>query len=161
MFIVFEDRPSDSPYVERVWRCHSERAGTFHSMAASHWEMVVTRHRGKIFLTVRGPETRATTADCPAEGEWVAIRFKLGTFMPLLPARDLSDRRDVTLPEATSRSFWLNGSTWEYPGFDNAETFVKRLAREDLIAVDLAVDATLRGEGQGLSTRSAQRHFLH
>jgi hypothetical protein len=161
MFIFFEDRPSDSPFIDRVWRCHSERGGTFHSMAACHWEMVVTRHRGKAFLTVRGPETKATTAECPAEGEWVAIRFKLGTFMQLLPARDLSDRRDVTLPEATSRSFWLNGSTWEYPGFDNAETFVKRLAREDLIAVDLAVDATLRGEGQGLSTRSAQRHFLH
>ena len=29
MFIIFEDRLSDSPFVERVWRCHSERAGTF------------------------------------------------------------------------------------------------------------------------------------
>ncbi len=42
MFVVSEDRPSDSPLVERVWRCHSERAGTFLSMAASHLEMVVT-----------------------------------------------------------------------------------------------------------------------
>ena len=89
MFLIFEDRPSDSPCVERVWRCHSERAGTFHSMSASQWEMVVTRHKGKTFLTVRGPETKATTADCPAEGEWIGIRFKLGTFMPLLPARNL------------------------------------------------------------------------
>ncbi len=98
MFIIFEDRPSDSPVVERIWRCHSERAGTFHSMAASHWEMVVTRHQGKAFLTVRGPETKATTMDCPAAGEWVAIRFKLGTFMPLLPASSLRDHNDVTLP---------------------------------------------------------------
>jgi AraC-like DNA-binding protein len=160
MFIVFEDRPSDSPFVERVWRCHSERAGTFHSMAASHWEIVVTRHRGKTFLTVRGPETKATIADCPAEGEWVAIRFKLGTFMPLLPARDLSDRRDVTLPEVTSRSFWLNGSAWEYPDFENAETFVKRLLRDGLIAVDSVVDGALQGQRQELSIRSAERHFL-
>jgi hypothetical protein len=27
MFLIFDDRPSDSPFVERVWRCHSERAG--------------------------------------------------------------------------------------------------------------------------------------
>ncbi|HKB41829.1 MAG TPA: helix-turn-helix domain-containing protein [Gemmataceae bacterium] len=160
MFIVFDDRPSDSPFVERVWRCHSERAGTFHSMAASHWEMVVTRHQGKAFLTVRGPETKATTADCPAEGEWVAIRFKLGTFMPLLPARDLRDRTDVTLPEATGRSFWLNGSAWEYPNFENAETFVKRLVQAGLIAVDLTVDSALQGQPRELSLRSAQRHFL-
>jgi AraC-like DNA-binding protein len=160
VFLVFEDRPSDSPFVERVWRSHSERAGTFHSVAACHWEMVVTRYQGKTCLTVRGPETKATTVGCPAEGDWVGVRFKLGTFMPLLPARDLSDRKDVTLPEVTSRSFWLNGSAWEYPDFENAETFVKRLVRDGLIAVDLPVEAVLQGERQELSLRSAQRHFL-
>src|SRR5262249_45734526 len=101
MFIIFDDRPSDSPFVERVWRCHSERAGTFLSVAASHWEMVVTRLRGKIMLTVRGPETHAAPVECPAEGEWLGIRFKLGTFMPQLPPRNLIDRRDVTLPQMT------------------------------------------------------------
>jgi AraC-like DNA-binding protein len=159
-FLIFEDRPSDSPFVERIWRSHSERAGTFHSIAACHWEMAVTRHEGKTFLTVRGPETKATTADCPADGEWLGIRFKLGTFMPLLPAGALRDRRDVTLPEATSRSFWLNGSAWEYPDFENAETFVKRLVHDGLIAADPSVDAALRGQAQAPSRRTAQRHFL-
>ena len=160
MFIVFEDRPSDSPVVERVWRCHSERAGTFHSMAASHWEMVVSRHAGQTFFTVRGPETRATTADCPADGEWISIRFKLGTFMPILRAGDLRDRRDVTLPDASSRSFWLNGSAWEYPGFENAETCVNRLVKAGLIVADPCVEAALRGRPRGLSKRTEQRHFL-
>jgi hypothetical protein len=72
--------------------------------------MVVTRHHGKTTLTVRGPETNAATIDCHAEGEWVGIRFKLGTFMPQLAARNLLDRIDVTLPQATSQSFWLNSS---------------------------------------------------
>ena len=66
----------------------------------------------------------------------------------------------MNLPEATSRSFWLNGSAWEYPDFENAETFVKRLVQEGFIARDPAVDAALRGERQELSLRSAQRHFL-
>jgi AraC-like DNA-binding protein len=160
MFLIFDDRPSDSPFVERIWRCHSERAGTFFSIAASHWEMVVTRHKGKTTLTVRGPETKATTADCPAEGEWLGIRFKLGTFMPQWPAGNILDRKDVTLPEATSQSFWLNGSAWEYPDFENAETFVNRLLHDGLIARDLVVEAALRGQPQELSIRSAQRHFL-
>ena len=57
MFLIFDDRPSDSPFVERIWRCHSERAGTFHSIASSHWEMVVTRHQGK------------TTSHCARTGD--------------------------------------------------------------------------------------------
>jgi hypothetical protein len=86
--------------------------------------MVVTRLRGQTFFTVRGPETEATLADCPAEGEWVGIRLKLGTFLPHLCPSTLRDRRDVTLSGGTGRTFWLNGSAWEYPSFENADTFV-------------------------------------
>jgi hypothetical protein len=74
MFLFFDDRPSDSPLVERVWRCRSGRAGLFTSVAASHWEMVVSRVLGETTITLRGPETRATSAVCPAEGEWLGIR---------------------------------------------------------------------------------------
>ena len=160
MFLIFDDRVSDSPFIERVWRCRSERAGTFLSVAASHWEMVVTRHQGKRTLTLRGPETKVSTGDCPADAEWLGIRFKLGTFMPQQPANSLIDRRDVTLPEATSRSFWLNGAAWDYPTFDNAETFVKRLLRAGLVVRAGAVADTLQGQSQR-SVRSTQRHFLH
>ncbi|MGI0013014.1 MAG: hypothetical protein ACREBU_06185 [Nitrososphaera sp.] len=58
MIFTFDERPSDSPFVERIWRTHSERAGSFSSLAMSHWEMVVTRHNGKTTLTVRGPYPR-------------------------------------------------------------------------------------------------------
>ena len=68
MFIHFEDRPSDSTVVDRVWRSRSERAGAFHSMATCVWVMVVTRHEGRTFLTVRGPETRATIAELSCGG---------------------------------------------------------------------------------------------
>ncbi len=158
-FLVFNDRPSGSPFVERVWTCRSERAGEFVSVASAHWEMVVTRHRGQTCLTIRGPETRATTVDCPDDGEWVGIRFKPGTFMSQFPPGPLRDRSDVTLPGAATRSFWLNGSAWEYPTLENAETFVTRLVRKGLIARDPVVDAVLCREPRILSARSAQRHL--
>jgi AraC-like DNA-binding protein len=159
-FIAFEERQSDSPFVERVWRCRSERAGAFSSVAACHWEMVVTRHDGRAFLTVRGPETKGTTAQCPADGEWFAIRFKLGTFMPHLRPARLRDRNDVTLADAGARSFRLNGSVWDYPDFENAETFVKRLVRRGLVVLDRVVDDALRARSDGARLRTAQRHFL-
>jgi hypothetical protein len=160
MLLTFNDRPSDSPFVERVWRSQSHSDGVFLSVAASHFEIAVTRHKGRIFLTVRGPETQATPAECPAEGEWLGIRFKLGTFMPALMPGDLKDRHDVTLPAATSRSFWLNGSAWKYPDFENADTFVARLARKGIIVRDAGVETALENQPRSLSLRSTQRHFL-
>jgi len=160
MFLVIEDRPSDSPFVERVWRCHSERAGTFLSVAASHCELVVTRHRNRTRLTLRGPETKPTAIDCPADAEWIGIRLAVGTFLPHHPAATLIDRQDVNLPSATSRSFWLEGSAWEYPSFENAEALVSRLTRAGLLARDPAVGAVLAGDWRALTRRSAQRHFL-
>ena len=160
MLITFADRSSDSPVVDRVWRSHSERAGVFHSIAACNWDMVVTRLGGRTTLTVRGPETKATMADCPGEGEWFGVRFKVGTFMPLMRCGDLRDRNDITLPNATGRSFWLNGSAWDFPSFENAETFVKRLVQRGLIMTDRTVEKALRGDLQNVTTRTEQRRVL-
>jgi hypothetical protein len=160
MFLVFNDRPSDLPVIERVWQSHSETGGVFHSMAAPHCGLVVSRLQGRTSITIRGPETRATLADCPAEGEWFGIHFPLGTFLPQLPGERLRDRNDVTLPSASSRSFWLDGSAWEYPTFENVETFVKRLMARGLIVTDGCVRATIEGATQWQSTRTLQRHFL-
>jgi hypothetical protein len=159
---VFEDRPSDSPFVERIWRCHSTRAGVFTSVAANHCELVVTHHRGRTRLTVRGPETRPTPADCPADAEWIGIRLSMGTWLPLFPAETVRDRHDADLPDVNRSKFRLDNAVWEYPSFDNAEVFVARLSRAGLIARDPAVSAALSGEPQALSRRSRrsrQRHF--
>src|SRR5262245_61401101 len=100
MFISFDsDRASDSPFIERIWSCHSERSRPFLSVASSHWEMVVTRLQGQAVVTVRGPETRPSEVHCPADGEWLAIRFKAGTFMPQLPVSRLVDTLGVNLPQ--------------------------------------------------------------
>ena len=119
--------------------------------------MVITRLAGRTTMTVRGPETKATMADLPAQGEWFGMYFKLGTFMPLMRSSDLQDRNDITLPNAATRSFWLAGSAWEFPNFENVETFVQRLVRRGLIAIDRTVDGAIRGEWQKLSTRTEQR----
>lgn len=159
MIIFDEQRLSDSPFVERIWRSHSEGADMFLSIAESRWEMVVTKLNGKMTLIVRGPETKATPAYCPADGEWLGIRFKLGTVMPHLPASELVDGT-LALPEATRHSFWLHGSAWQFPDYDNADTFVERLVRAGLLVREPVVDAALQGQRQDLSPRSVQRRFV-
>ena len=160
MIIFDEQRLSDSPFVERVWRSHSEGAPPFLSIAESRSELVVTRLHGKISLTVRGPETKATLLrDYPADGEWLGIRLKPGTFLPHLPARTLVDAA-VTLPLATSKSFWLGGTAWQFPDYNNADTFINWLVREGLLVRELVVEEALQGHLKDLSLRSVQRRFL-
>ena len=159
MFLRFCDRPSDSPYIERVWRGRSDGGGPFVSVAAGHLELVVTRLADFTMVTMRGPETRATTIDCPPDGEWAAIRFRLGVHMPALPTHLLVDHRDVDLPVAADGSFALHGSRWPLPDLENAERYVDGLARRGVIARDDVVEAALRGGRQRLTRRSVERHF--
>ena len=159
MKFIFDARPSDSSFVEAVWRTQSESAGSFISLAESHWGMVVTRQKGKTYLTVRGPETKAMPVPVPESAEFFGIVFKLGTFMPRLPARSLVDG-EVNLPEATSQSFWLHGSTWQFPNHDNAEVFVNRLVREEVLVCDPLVGSALETPPRDMSVRSMQRRFL-
>ncbi|MCC7446817.1 MAG: helix-turn-helix domain-containing protein [Anaerolineae bacterium] len=160
MDLIPEERPSDSPFVERVWHGQSGSGGPFISMADIHCSIVITRLRGQTFVTVRGPETSATPAYAPPDAEFLGIVFKPGAFMPDLPATRVMDRRDVNLPEATSQSFWLKGSAWQVPDFDNADTFVNRLARAGVLVHEPAVGTALRGHPARLSLRTVQRRFL-
>ena len=159
MIFNFEEKPSDSPYVEVVWRNHSESGGHFMSMASSHWQMVITKHEGNTKLTVRGPETKATPAYCPPGAEHFGIYFKHGVVMPNLPAIHLRDGM-LDLPGARSDSFWLNGSSWQFPDYENADTFVDRLVCDELLMRETAVDTALRADAPVLSVRSVQRRFL-
>ncbi len=161
MSFVFEERPSDSPLVEKLWRTSSDARGTFTSIAASNWEMVVTRVQGKTSVTMRGPETKASPAEIPGgEAEYFGVVFRLGAFMPDFPALHLIDRNDATLPEAAANSFWLAGARWELPSFENADTFISRLTRQGLLVWDGLVEDVLRGQPQDLTARTLRRRFL-
>jgi hypothetical protein len=160
MLFNFEERLSDSPFVERIWRAQTERTGPFLSIAASHWEMVVSKYQGNTTVTVRGPETKVTPVEVTfTGGEYIGIIFKHGTVLPYLPADAIVDG-DVDLPDASSKSFWLNGLIWQFPTYENVDTFVDRLVREGVLVRDPIVQSALRGEPQELSPRSVQRHFM-
>jgi hypothetical protein len=160
MDLVFDERSANSSFVEMIWRTHSERAGTFASVAISNWEMVITTFNGKTMITARGPETKASKADYPADAEFFGITFKVGSFMSHLPLKSLLDRQDATLPEASSNSFWLHGSAWELPTFENADVFVDRLVHQGILVRDPVVEAAIQGHTPDVSIRSLQYRFL-
>ena len=156
---VLEEWALHSPFAEKIWRAYSQPEAGFISVAATHWEIVVSRRRDWSVVTIRGPETRATTVPIPQDAEFFGVQFRRGAFMPgLLPAR-LVDAT-LRLPEASCNAVWLHGAAWEVPSFDNLDAFVERLVRAGLLIRDPLVEAALRGEAVARSPRSVQRRVL-
>jgi hypothetical protein len=129
------------------------------SIAAASWDLVIVEQRGQVSVVVHGPESAAASAPIPEDAAFVGITFEPGTSMPHLPVRRLVND-GIEIPDATHRSFWLKGSSWHLPGYDNAEAFADRLVREDILVRDPIVDAVLRGDPPELSERTVQRRFL-
>lgn len=151
-----EEREANSPFIDTVWRTRSAPAESFISIAKAHWQIVVWRQADRMHLTVRGPETRATAVPIPANADFIGVQIKVGAFMPDLPILSLVDN-DLTLPLSIGNSVRLNGSTFEIPTYDNADSFVNKLVRERLLVRDPVVSAVLRGCETDLSQRSVER----
>jgi hypothetical protein len=159
MGFVHEERLSDSPYVETITRGRTEGEGQTIRPAESCWHMVLVRYQGERMLVLTGSLTTSGTVSYTAGAEILWIKFKLGTFMPHLPARDLLDR-ETLLPEAASESFWLKGSAWQFPDYENVETFVDRLVREQVLVHDPLVPQVLNGHTPGIAPRTVRHRFL-
>jgi AraC-like DNA-binding protein len=160
MIFNFATRSSDSPLVQFIWRSRSEGGGSFISTAASQWEMVVTKQRDQLTLSVRGPETQASPAPVPEDAAFFGIVFKHGVFMPQLPKSALVDQ-EIHLNESIKNTFQFLGSTWQFPTFENVDTFVNHLARENILSYDSLVEDAVHGQTLYLSLRSIQRRFRH
>lgn len=155
----FDYRSSDSPYVDAIWHTALEEYGEFMSRAEPRWGIVVWTWEGKTNVTVRGPETFATRTPVEPGAEMFGIFFKLGTFMPHLPVSQLVDC-PADLPGASANRFWFHGGVWEMPTFENVDTFIERLARNDMLVREPVVDDARHGRYGDVSLRSVQRRFL-
>ena len=159
MSIVYETRPSDSPYVESVTRGRTASAASSIRPAETRWHMVFVRQHGDARPLLVGPWSGAGAVSWTEDAELLWIKFKLGTFMPRLPVRRFLDTETV-LPGAVDRSFWLDGSAWRFPDYDNAETFVGMLVRDGALVRDPVVGAALQGRPQEVSARTMRHRFL-
>jgi len=159
MGIIYEERLSDSLYVETITHGRTVSDGSPIRPAECHWHMVFTRHDGRMHPLVVGPLPTAGVVTYGEGAEILWVKFKLGVFMPHLPVKDYLNV-ETLLPGATSRSFWLKGSTWQFPDYENVDTFVDRLVRDDVLVRDPLVSAALRDQLPDMSSRTVRHRFL-
>jgi hypothetical protein len=159
MQFVFDGRPPESPLIDTIWRTQSEGAGSFISTAATQMSIVITKQPDGTWLTIRGPETKASSAPVPEHADFFGINFKVGTFLTNFAANKLVNS-EIHLPQAGSKSFWLHGAAWEFPSYENADVFVNRLIREGLLVHDEIVTGILKNQPAYASIRTVRRRFL-
>jgi hypothetical protein len=159
MTLNYEERLSDSPYIEKVTHGWTTGEGSTIRPAEVSWHMILTRHSGGTEFLLVGPLETSGVASWGGEAEILWIKFKLGAFMPHLPTRDFLET-ETQLPDASSRSFWLQGSAWQFPDYENADAFVQKLVHEEVLAFDPLVSAVLQGEPHDMSPRTVRHRFL-
>jgi helix-turn-helix protein len=159
MGFVSETRLSDSPYLEKVMVGHSEGYGSTIRPSEIHWHMVFSKHHGNLQPILVGPLTSSGTVPFIDGIDLLWVQFKLGTFMPHMPTRDRLDSETI-LPVAAGKSFWLKSSAWEFPTYENVETFIERLVRNDVLTFDPVVATALQGHPQDVPPRTLRHRFL-
>jgi AraC-like DNA-binding protein len=159
MVVTLDERVLDSPYLESISHGHTLSDGSTIRPAESNWHMVLVREKGKMRLFFVGPLTTSGIASWQEGAEIIWIRFRLGTFMPHLPLKGFLDIETV-LPGAASQSFWLKGSAWQFPDYENVDTFVERLVRDEVLVLDPLVAAALQDKPLAISDRTVRHRFL-
>lgn len=160
MSLIVEERSSDSPYIESVMRGWTVGEGSAIRPAEINWHMVFVKHPGGSRALLVGPWTTAGKAAWGEGAEILWVKFKLGSFMPHLPTKKYLDG-ELSLPDAaSSRRFWLKSVAHEVPDFENVETFIDSLARDEELVRDPVVHAALEDQLPEMSARTVRHHFL-
>src|SRR5262249_25695042 len=115
---TFDQRPSDSPFVTRVVLSRAESDGVNVLPADGNCYMFLQTVNGKTSVAIGGPLTKVMALPVSQDTEWIGVRFALGAFLPDLPPGKLLDNV-AFLPVTGRKTFWLDGSSWEFPTFEN------------------------------------------
>lgn len=158
MRLQFGSRASDSPWIASVWTCRSDQVSEMTSVASETWGLVFWEQHGRSYAAVSGPESRTGTAPVPDGATFVGLQFAVGTSLRIAPGPALLDG-GLELPDATRRSFRLDGARWPTPGPDDAEALVDRLVRRGVIERDPLVAEALRGGRPPVTERTLERRF--
>lgn len=158
MTILFEQRASDSPYIESVTRGCTVSNGRTIRPAEYCWHMVFVKEHRNFHPIIAGPFTSAGNVSWSKNAEILWIKFKPGVFMPHIPFNQLLNN-EMALPDATGHAFWLKSSIWACPTYDNTEIFVNRLVQDEILVRDSVVIAVLQGQSHDMAPRTVRHRF--
>lgn len=160
MIVIPDNRMFESPYIDWVGQGYTAGDGLEMRPAGYTWHLIFTQHEGVRRILVVGALEAARPLSYVGGAESLWVRFKIGTFLPAVPALTILNG-EITLPEGSGNTFWLKDKVWEIPTIDNADIFAEHLARAGALTCDPIVEAALRDELADASDRTIRYRFQH
>lgn len=155
----YPERCASHPYVDAIWHKMVPEAAYWVS-ADGCWDIIFAKEpEGTTWVFISGPMTRARLVRHMAGTKLLGIRFKASVYMPGLLPGAMIDQHMSLDGDLTCSSLWLEVVQYYVPCYENAESFVEKLCRNNVLVRDAVVDNSLQGRPTMLSPRSVQRHF--
>jgi hypothetical protein len=152
-------RPLDSAFVDSITELRFTAAGQTLMQPDGHWDIAILKRGEGVQVLRTGLTTKPVLYQHEPGDETLVISFKPSVFMPLMPGEVMRDE-GVLLEKFGRGSFWLGTDVREIPNLENADVFVERLVRAEVVEKNALVESVLDGQPKAMSERTMQRHFL-
>ena len=155
---TYQERPSASPFIERVWMTLDLSDGVHMAPADGCWDLIFVFSPLHSQAILSGPTDAPSSFRYLAGSRNIGIRFHPSTYFEPVsarPALGILQSCDINV----FKQFELFGGSWRAPEYDTVEALVGCFADAGIIRQDRIVRAVLDGTGYAVTPRTAQRRF--
>ena len=160
MGFTYEEKLSQSPLVDFIWRTEDLTDGVYVASADARWDMIFTRsHDGKTKVLLSGPAFKAAQVPYSPGNNHIGICYKPWAIFTDIPITTMLNVT-IALPMPSDATFVMQGITWKMPTYENVDQFVAEQEKRGLLKSDPIIRDILENKPVDLSLRSVQRHFV-
>jgi Helix-turn-helix domain len=159
MGFTYEEKQSQSPLVDFIWRTEDLTNGVYVASADARWDMIFTRSQdGKTRVLLCGPSFKTAQVPYSPGNKHIGICYKPWAIFTDIP---ITTMLNVTraLPMPSEDTFVMQGVTWKFPTYENIDEFVAEQEKRGLLKADPIIRDVLENKPVNMSLRSIQRHF--
>jgi len=157
MSFTYEDKRIDSLYVDKIWHTHTTSEGVYTANVDGNWDIIISRHKGSVSVTVNGIGKEAATVPYTSGIETIGIALKPGVFLRDMKGKDIVETQHI-LSDGDTSYVKIADYTFLIPSFDSAEAFVNQLIDKGVLGVNAVVSSFSAGGATSTSARTLRRH---
>ena len=160
MGFTYEEKLSESPLVDFIWRTEDLTDGMYVASADARWDMIFTRsHDGKTRVLLCGPSFKTAQVPYSPGNKHIGICYEPWAIFTDIP---ITTMLNVTkaLPMPSDDTFVMQGVTWKFPTYESIDEFVAEQEKRGLLKADPIIRDILENKPVDMSLRSVQRHFV-
>jgi hypothetical protein len=155
-----EEKLSQSPLVDFLWRTENLTDGVYVASADASWDMIFTRtHDDKRRVLLCWPAFKTAQVPYFSGDKHFGICYKpWAIFTGILKTAMLNEGE--LLPMPSEDTFILQGITWKFPTYENLDEFVAEQEKQGCLKADPIIRDVLEDRPVDMSLRSIQRYFI-